>query len=287
MSDECTTVDADPQIRQGDIFVWHDRHNQPPWQNIGIAVTADCDLFEGKTHGRLSYIPALTMRDYLWTLWRPEKFRPLRGELETRLETRLNKCLVKIRGEDGTISRDAAVAWTRRASSVEIAKEIGLIDPGQIKDFCRIADEYIDVRNMLETEAPDLESLRRCYALKNKKATPTDHSELAREVHNSVLNLPGDVFYLSGLLEYEAFGLFGMLRHITQCNLSDIGLSPDELRFGSARARRVARLKAPYLFALTQNLGRVFTDIGLPASYEERRKNCSAAFFAATYGDKA
>jgi hypothetical protein len=74
-------------------------------------------------------------------------------------------------------------------------------------------------------------------------------------------------------------GLFVMLRHIEQCALSDITYDPDEIRFGTAKARRVGRIAAPFRYAMTQSLGRIFSDIGLPKDYEVRRAESSKKFF--------
>jgi hypothetical protein len=284
LTDEHTLITDEPQLRQGDIFVWHDRNYRRPWQTFGILITADCDLVQDKTHGRLSYLPALTMEDYLWTFWRPEKFGPVLLERETTLESRLNKCLSRLRGSGAGISKEAAIAWVRRAGADQLITELGLTDPGQIKDLRASIDAYVLVRDLIGSSTPDLDLLRKCYPMKNKRASESDHTDLARELQNSVTNLPGDVFYLSGIDGLEQFGLFVMLRHVSQCDASDLAKSPDELRLGTAKAKRVARLNSPYVFALAQNLARVFSDIGLPKSYDDRRKISPIRYFDAAYG---
>jgi hypothetical protein len=71
-----------------------------------------------------------------------------------------------------------------------------------------------------------------------------------------------------------------MLRHIRQCKAADIAIKPEDLRFGNAVAKRVARIAAPHRYSLIQQLAQVFADIGLPASFQNLRKTTSERFFA-------
>ena len=175
-----------------------------------------------------------------------------------KLEVRLNKCLQRLRGDSAGISREAAVAWVRRAGNEKLIAELGLADPGQIKDLNSIISAYTSLRDLLGAEVPNRKLMQECYRLKSKKAESSDCTELARELQNSVVNLPGDVFYLSGIETQEDYGIFAMLRHINQCSVDDVAMSPDDLRFGPACAKRIARLNPPYLFALTQSLAQYF-----------------------------
>jgi hypothetical protein len=150
--DEFRVIADDPQLRQGDLFRWHDRNYQSPWKTYGVVITADCDLINKKTYGQMSYLPVLTMEDYLWTFWRPEKFAQTLREQEAALESRLNKILVRVRGDGSEISRAAALAWAMRAGAEQLPKEIGLVDPGQVKDLQRVIRNYLTVRELIDSE---------------------------------------------------------------------------------------------------------------------------------------
>ena len=73
MSDEYESVMDSTPIRQGDVFEWVGENRLRPWKFYGIVVTADCDLANSKTAGRLSYVPALVAEDYLWHFWMGKK----------------------------------------------------------------------------------------------------------------------------------------------------------------------------------------------------------------------
>jgi hypothetical protein len=290
MEIDCSLADDDLPLRQGDIFTWVDRGRERPWRTFGIVITADCDLQQEKTNGQLSYLPILTFEDYIWTFWRVEKFSPVFHRLQKKAVDRLNSVLTRLKTDQKAISEEAGLAWISRTESEALAKEIGLKDVGQTKDFCAIIENYKLVERLLGTSEPDMNLLNSCHAISRGAAPSSDYSGLSRDVQSKISSLPGDVFFISGVEGYESFGLFVMLRHITQCKVDDVAIRPEDLRWGNASARRIARVNAPYKFALAQNMARVFLDIGLPSSYAEKQKTSSTKYFefcVSNLGDRA
>jgi hypothetical protein len=269
---------GDSPIRQGDVFKWDDEHAARPWYQYGVVVTADCDLAKNKTRGRLSYVPALTMEDYIWHFWRDNKFSSVQKAHISKFTSRLNTRLKKD-GREDEVSEEAAQAWLQRAGTEGLLDEIGVTDKGQRLDLKKIADELVMLLSLLDAEEPNMALLQSCYAIKNAKATADDVTALALEIQSAISSLPGDVFFLPHVSDRPDEGLFLILRDITQCDISEIAIRPDELRFGRAKAKRLGRVAAPFRFAITQNLARVFSDIGLPESYEEKCKTSSHRFF--------
>jgi hypothetical protein len=269
---------GDSPIRQGDVFKWDDEHTIRPWYQYGVVVTADCDLAQNKTMGRLSYIPALTMEDYIWHFWRDAKFSSVQKSHLAKFTSRLNNRLKKD-AHAGGVSEEAAWTWLQRKGIDGLLDEIAMTDKGQRSDIKKIADDLVKLSSLLEAKMPDLGLLQVCYAIRNPKASPDDVKALALEVQSSMASLPGDVFFLPHVSDRPDEGIFLMLRNITQCEISEIAIRPDELKFGSAKARRLGRIAAPFRYAITQNLARVFSDIGLPVSYEEKCKTSSYRFF--------
>jgi superfamily I DNA/RNA helicase len=242
MEIDCSPAQDDLPLRQGDIFTWVDRARERPWRTFGMVITADCDLRQEKTKGQLSYLPMLTFEDYIWTFWRVEKFAPLLDRLRKKALDRLNNVLTRLKPNQKAISQDAGLAWISRTESAELAAEIGLEDPGQTKDFCVIIENYKLVEKLLGTIRPDMNLLNNCHAINRGAAPPSDFSELSREVQSKISSLPGDVFFISSVDGFENFGMFVMLRHITQCRVDDVAIRPEDLRWGNASARRVARV---------------------------------------------
>ncbi|WGR69816.1 MULTISPECIES: hypothetical protein [unclassified Bradyrhizobium] len=258
MEFDCSLAQDDAPLRQGDVFVWVDRAYQRPWRTFGVVITADCDLAQNKTKGLLSYLPALTFEDYVWSFWRPERFVPLLDRLRIKAVDRLNKTILRFNPSRKPISEEAGLAWIKRTAPGQLAQEIGLTDPGQLRDFCSTIEDFLSIDQLLQAETPDLPLLNRCHAVHRGKAPAADFADLARDIQSKVSSLPGDVFFSSGVEGFESYGLFIMLRHITQCKIEDVAIKPEELRWGAALARRVARINAPYKAAASQYEADVF-----------------------------
>jgi hypothetical protein len=219
MEADCSRADDDLPLRQGDIFAWADRARERPWRTFGLVITADCDLQQGKTKGILSYLPILTFEDYVWTFWRVEKFEGVRDRLKKKALDRLNKVLLRLNPNRKALSEEAGLAWIERTESNQLALELGLLDPGQIKDFCAAIDDFKLVVNLLNASQPEMSLLRDCHSISRGSAKSLEYSELSLEIQNKISSLPGDVFFISGVEGFESFGLFVMLRHITQCRM--------------------------------------------------------------------
>ena len=91
-------------------------------------------------------------------------------------------------------------------------------------------------------------------------------------LRTSVGSLPEDSFFLGPIPRTEHQGI-AYLRVLRELSASAIAVRADELRDKSAQGRRIGRIKSPYKYSLTQRLGAVFADIGLPPEYDDHKKN--------------
>jgi hypothetical protein len=276
MHHEYEEIEDPDQILQGDLILWHERAYVKPWRTYGVIVTADCDLEWDKHQGHLSFIPALLTEDYLWHSWRPARFGMECSKAIELMTVRVNKWLEK--AGRGAISVEAARSWIERVHGDGLLDELDVVDQGERNTLRPIVDRAAAFVSLLNATEPDMRLLRQCQAL-SKGNPATDDSLLTKAFQSAISGSPGDVFHLPVLPDRGDEGLFLMLRHITQCEISDITTRPDELRFGAAKAKRIARVTAPYRYAITQNLARVFADIGLPKEYEERCRSSADRFF--------
>lgn len=271
-------------IRQGDVFAWEQKNRSHPWQMYGLVITADCDLINNKTWGRLSYLPILTFEDYIWLFWRPRAFTQFLKDLHIKCAKRVSNALKKQDSLHAGVSPDGVTAWLRRAGVDGLVAEIPHLEPGHAADLRRILGLLEMSDNVMASKSPRLDLLVKLFAAKMNLTDGISNS-FGVEIGKHISSLPGDVFFLSGIVGHEEHGVFAMLRYVSQCGIADIAVNMDDVIYGSASARRVARLRSPYCYALTQNLTRVFSDIGLPKAYEEARKASSVSFAASTIGD--
>jgi hypothetical protein len=268
-------------LLQGDIFKWASDYYERPWSTYGVVVTADCDLVKAKTRGMASYVPAFVMEDYVWHHWKEGKFEQALNSTSARFLGRINNRLEKLALSSKSISQEAAIQWLDRVGLLGLFEELEITDNGQKRELATLAEELTSLQALAKSSVPDLKLLQACFCLKhrNKKIDPDDLSVLADEVQSSISKLPGDVFYLPLDNEEEETGLFLMLRHIQQIDISNISTRVADMALRDTKATRLGRITAPYRYAITQNLARVFSDIGLPIAYEERRDISSRKFF--------
>lgn len=275
---EYEDIDNPDEIAQGDVIEWVGRHAEAPWRTFGIVVTADCDL-AWKKHGNVvSYVPAMLAEDFIWFAWRPTLLEKHEPALTSEAARRLNTWRAKNLGASTEISSDAVRAWLSRAGVDGLLDELGVGDKGQRNNLRPHLEKLVAIDAARAGMTPDMDCLKRAHEAINVKSAG-DPSIIVREIQAFWNALPGDIYHIPSTPSGDEQGLFLMLRHIRQVNAQDITGRPAALREGDAKAKRVARVSAPYRYAITQNLARVFADIGLPAEHDDRKKNAAARFF--------
>jgi hypothetical protein len=273
--DEFEEILGSAPLRQGDLFEWVGAFRDRPWRELGVIVTADCDMANNKIADVVSFVPLLTFEDYIWHFWREKRFSTQRDRALQELGSFINKRLLKLGKAE--ISTDAARDWAERETDESLGAALQITDSNLKTKLETVWGLFSDLNTLLNAHDCDLQLLAKA-AEHLKKSGQSANDFLALEFQNNLANLPGDVFYLSQVRR-EQGGAFAMLRQIRQCDRFDIAVEPDQIRFGEAKARRIARLRPTFKYGLTQQLARVFSDIGLPASYDGRVKNRAAQFF--------
>ena len=271
-SAECREALDDKPLRQGDVFRWVADVDDGVWLHAGVVITADCDLALNKTYGRLSFVPLLPEAEFYWNFWRPGKFGPILEKLLATGAQRASKQLSKRDGVERSISPNGLADWIDRAGPRAVAVECAGENRSLVPTLVNVFEPVERVSKLLQAQSPNWDALRNALPLRKPTHSPDTYEGIAAEFKDVVTSLPGDVFFLSEVPGALPGGYFAMLRYVSQCALEDVRISAETLRFEGGRARRISRIPAPFLYSLTQGIGRVFSDIGLPESYEERRK---------------
>lgn len=267
-------------VGQGDVIEWVGADRRRPWQCFGVVVTADCDLAHEKHGGVISYVPAMLAEDFIWTRWRNDRFNLKFDELLNKAGTRIGRWRGKNGQSEVPLSPGAVRKWLERASPDVMLDEIGVTNKGERADFANILNPAKRLSEILACEEPDLERLEACYVIVNSKASE-NRALFVRDIQTDWSSLPGDLFHLPAMPGTEKVtgeGLFLHLRHIRQISADLVSARPDDFRTGIAKARRVARVSAPYRYAITQALARVFSDIGLPDAHDQRCQSAAHLF---------
>ncbi|MEV4764509.1 hypothetical protein AB0J89_17990 [Micromonospora chokoriensis] len=268
---ECDPVVDGAAISQGDIFIFHDDSvDGGIWQKAGVIVTADCDIANDKHAGILSYVPILPLHDYL--AWRV---------LPKIAEDRRKRSLQQMMEMVGRLENDSGIPKGLSASAVEV---LATVDGG-LDDFDRhlrgMTPKDRDALSVTIDEIAICDRVRRSstyveqFAALASVLAPTKKKSteelLLSDIRSRLKTLPGDVFFIGSLAQGHVDGYMAYLRLIRETNLRQISTSYYNKDGRGIVADRVSRLRAPYIYRLTQQMADVFASIGLPEEYETAR----------------
>ncbi|WP_305782369.1 hypothetical protein [Symbioplanes lichenis] len=258
---------------QGDVFVFLDENQHlDKWQRAGVVVTADCDLANNKHAGIVSYVPVLPLKEYLAHRLLPRYAEDQRQRHLKSLTGRIRE-LEQGRGAGPGLSSRAIEAWAAQADgAAELIEHFGPL-PAETQRLITAAvtsvqkctaarhiDDYDEMFALLETLQPS-----------TTKSRKTAADRLNDDILNRLRNLPGDSFFMSSLGADHTGGFVAYLRLVREIRSQQIALSYHDQSLRGVVAKRISRLRAPYVYRLTQLLAEVFAAIGLPDEYEESR----------------
>jgi hypothetical protein len=117
-----------------------------------------------------------------------------------------------------------------------------------------------------------LDALTNAWVVTQGKSTFDERRPIiARELLITWRSSPGDAVFFHALSPQHRKGYVAYLRAILNVQEATVARRVPDLRDATMAAKRIARLKSPYVFHLSQTLGHVFAAIGLPAQYEASR----------------
>lgn len=225
-------VGPDAKLRQGDLVVFEDAES--PLREVGIIVTADCDL-EQRKHARLvTLVPIVDAQTVLEQYLLIEDCERKRDLIETYL---FKEFSIDARQERNV--KLAILMQSYRCADFDIkdARRIAA-------DFALGASDSILVEGYVEL-------------MKNIGSGPKAKKSVRDQIRSR-----GDLLILPSLKEFGIAGHIAWLRHIWQVSVNDIALRTSEM--GDRPGERLGRLDSPFRYRLTQLMAQVFSDIGLP-----------------------
>jgi hypothetical protein len=104
---------------------------------------------------------------------------------------------------------------------------------------------------------------------------PRDVAGVFEELYLNACNLPGDAFFIGSIQGIADEAFVAYLRLVRELPAGSVATTASALK--TATVRRIARLRSPFLYRLTQQLAHVFSDIGLPRDYETKRDTLAKA----------
>jgi hypothetical protein len=280
MPDEGEIIELDSAfeaLRQGDVLRW-EKTDGSPWTEYAIVVTADCDLEYNKNRNRISYIPLVRFNTYVSAFWGPDYVAKKAEKIFEGAAAAIRRAH-QTKGLTGTLNEFAIRDWLIRDAASAIAELLS--HEGSSSTERRALERIIDnaqralacERELAAADADGNTYVQRIVR-RAKDLLPDARGDPAKSVMDALQghcnSLPGDVFFVSTIPGDGNLGYFALLRHIAQCDVNDVSLDPFRPAGPVLPLRRIARLASPYIYALTQQLAKVFADIGLPKGYVGR-----------------
>jgi hypothetical protein len=274
---ECIEFNETDMLRQGDAFRWV--HQIPPWQSVGILVTADCDLLS-KQKPFINYVPLIGLSDYLTLFLARAEMGKQAGLWLNDLHARIETLRRKYRPDSEPFTREVVEAeLIMRRSANDILTTLGVTSQDDANRFLTKAERQLPILQSISSiRGDDLRTLRDamttwCNLLEVNVGTRDQAKEkLAEKVRSHLSSLPDDVFFVSDIPGDDVrSGHMAMLRYIREIKHDRLFQSPGECRLRGGDAYRVARLAPRFLYHMTRKLAAIFSDIGLPDEYDHNR----------------
>ncbi|MCC6209702.1 MAG: hypothetical protein IT513_01540 [Burkholderiales bacterium] len=291
-SSEWVGADAiDHFIRQGDCIALRNTCDEIGPVAFGLVITADCDIVQRKTSGYVTYVPLISLEDFIYRFWIPEHIES-KGHGQRCIEAA--RKLVHERAMELSPSAQpmSEVGLIRMA-------EVGMdtIFPNEdqnLKRAKRLAAYLSSLHSLRTLRDPlgrrSLEELRECLTnfLKNLEL-PSEARLLGRAADAIKEAVTGagtlDIYPLSRLALESERPHMAMLRFVRSIPESSVTSSHADFRFGQKLACRIGRLRHDVKYECLQRFGRLFVRTGKSDTINDACKVRIQAAVAALGGE--
>lgn len=245
---------AEDGLSQGDVIVWSG--NQDCLAKAAVIVTADCDLARGKHWGRVTVVPIIPAQEYFDQFYLPKQLESMEPDLLPIFGKELQN---SIGTADGNLPTELALDTLL---NLETLPEIV-----SISETAMNLHSVIRQARGLETMKSAAQTLDKALSLRN----PSTKALSANKIQAFLNNPPGDCMILPAMEGLEPGIHVAFLRILRELRDEDIALKTSQKN--KIKGQRVGRLIPVVRYRLTQMLAQVFSDIGLPDSYETGLKD--------------
>ncbi|MGB6009492.1 hypothetical protein [Castellaniella sp.] len=240
------------RFSQGDVIAW--KGNRDYLKKAAIVVTADCDLAKGKNWGRVTVVPLIPATDYFKKFYIPKQLEKLESALVPLFADAIQKSLLPQQAADPTSHTFETLLGVNSLPS-----GVSSPDAVALHSLIRKARGHVAAKDPFKTLDEALLTI-------NAKTNNLTKDRIT----NFINNPPGDCIVLpriNGLGKDINIAFLRLLRELQGTSVSLKTSQEDE-----KKGRRIGRLIPVLRYRLTQTLAQVFSDIGLPDSYESELK---------------
>ena len=264
LDDYLVSVADDQEVRQGDLI--HRFAESRPEGEWGFVLTADCDIAQGKTGDRYTFIEVVPAGTYLEEVWAPTQLKRFVGKQAKAAAEQLNG-VMKRSGLELGITVEVLLTWLAERTPAEIEKALN--KTGKPLDRKLVA--WLTALRVASSGGEEATAMQRFRAVRALMGDDAERIRRAvREAFEGAHGFP-DFFLLPELPSAPGYGFVVMLRAIRSLNADDLFATAVDARIAGRpdAFHRVGRMSDGVRFAVTQKLTFLFSRIGLASYYEE------------------
>lgn len=266
---EWSVPDASVPVRQGDILIRRDPESRIVHE-IRLVITADCDISKSKFGAELACLRVELFDQYIRNVWGERKFDKLLADETKRIYDQILKWHKASIDTESTLSLETVVAWVCRSEPEKICDELKIpeLDRKGLITNLQLFRAAMEEKEKVSHRCPLTQYASFVSIMKSKDAKLC-WDEALLQAHNE--KLPDDVFILPGLPELETNGAIVLLREVVGTEFTKVFTRATDA-IDSSVFLRIGRMMPTYKYAISQAFGSLYSRIGLPSEYEERRK---------------
>jgi hypothetical protein len=270
MNDEWIDHEADEPVQQGDLLLSRDPKTGRI-KDLCTVITADCDIAHQKFGEQLACLRVVSLQDYMRADWAERKLRRNFDTEAERIRAQLDKWNSQRDSNAGPLSSEVVINWVKGCEPDQICQDLKIPEPVAAKVRTTLARFRSAVLALVADEATDNLARLVCFrAAMSGQPRDDCRNDILRQAQND--RLPDDVFLLTSLPQLPDVGpAMVLLREL-------IGIPSGTICFRSYDATskdhflRIGRLNPVIKYAVSQAFGVLYTRIGLPETYESRRR---------------
>lgn len=265
MSGFFTHIEDTDEVRQGDIIrKLHPQTGEP--ENLGIVITADCDIAQKKAGERYTWLEIVPMAAYIEGPWAQEQLRKLSEKRSKPICEHLNGQIRKLQPGLTPLTHGSLVQWLRSKTAEEILTTAsGQAPIGDGKWLRDLQGFALTVSN--DNNQSAFSRLKTAWTL-----CGVDEKKQHGNVRDVFKDGGGfqDYFVLPELPRQTDLGFVVMLRSVRTIMARDLYLTEQDARIHNRpdAFHRVGRLNDGIRFSITQKLAFLFSRIGMPRAFE-------------------
>lgn len=243
------------EIMQGDIFFLDKKRNE-----IGVIITADCDISKNKTSGIIAYLPIIEARDYITNTLIYESTSELIKKSLSIIDKKFNP--------DSKLTQEA-ISHIINMDKHWLEKNLNISIRDTIHNHINMI-KYVDSTAFSHEKCP----IKRAQNILNTLMPGTEETPFTK-FRNKITGIKDrdDCLFIKELSEDHTDGYTILLREIRSVEKSNIfsSISASRDSHSQQKAIRFSKLAPVYKFWLSHNFGRLFSRVGLPTEYERSR----------------